>query len=116
MHGMRAPRVVKERCAKTPSLTLPLRRGGDPSLHLAGRGELFRAALRGSIFPPEEAGVCRGSGAAYLVRYEDAEEGRPAPKDLRHMRQAVYVAQEVGEGVGRGALLLGPVSRPASIR
>jgi hypothetical protein len=38
------------------------------------------------------------------------EEGRPPCEDLRELRAAVHLAQEVGTGVGGGAILLGEVS------
>jgi hypothetical protein len=41
---------------------------------------------------------------------EDAQEERPACQALRRLRAALRLAQEMGEGLGRGALLLGSVS------
>ena len=41
---------------------------------------------------------------------EDGPEGRPADKDLRRLRPAVHVAQEMGARLGRGEVLFGPVS------
>ncbi len=40
---------------------------------------------------------------------QKAEKSRPAAEDLRHLRAPVHVAQEVGESLGRGSLLLGPL-------
>jgi len=40
---------------------------------------------------------------------EDAQEERPACQALRRLRAPLRLAQEMGEGLGRGALLLGPV-------
>ena len=40
---------------------------------------------------------------------EDAEEIGTADQGLRRLRPAVRLAQEVGAGLGRGALLLGPL-------
>ena len=45
-----------------------------------------------------------------LVRYhppyaENAQEIRSADQNLRHLRAAFYLAQGLGQGLGRGALL-----------
>jgi hypothetical protein len=45
----------------------------------------------------------------------DAPQIRPAAKDMRDLRQAIRVAQEMGKGLGRGALLLAAVpGRPSA--
>jgi hypothetical protein len=43
---------------------------------------------------------------------EDAAEVGFAREGLRALRAAVCLAEEMGEGVGRGAVLLGPVPQP----
>jgi hypothetical protein len=45
---------------------------------------------------------------------EDAPEIGPAAKDLRRMRAAVHVAQEMGEALGRGQDLLGSLQKRAA--
>jgi len=40
---------------------------------------------------------------------KDAQEIRSSEKDMRHMRPTICLAQEMGKGLGRGPLLLGPV-------
>jgi hypothetical protein len=37
---------------------------------------------------------------------EDETKIRPAHQDLRHLCAPLHVAQKMGEGLGRGALLL----------
>jgi len=45
--------------------------------------------------------------AGYVRRYgEDDQEKRPENKGLCDLRAAICMAQEVGKGLGRGALLL----------
>ena len=41
---------------------------------------------------------------------QNGPQVRPPNEDLRGVRAAVRVAQEVGAGLGSGAVLLGPVS------
>ena len=50
--------------------------------------------------------------AGPLTMPRGVKKVRPAAKDLRHLRQAVHLAQEMGKGLGRGALLLGPLPQP----
>ena len=54
----------------------------------------------------------RGMLWAFEVKLTSA----PQPEDLRRLRAAVRVAQEVGEGLGRGALLLGAVPPRGAVR
>ena len=50
------------------------------------------------------------------ARIETTQEIRSSPEDLRPVRSALYVAQEMGTCVGGGSLLLGPVSAGTSDR
>jgi hypothetical protein len=40
---------------------------------------------------------------------EDGPQGRPANEDLRRLRPAVHVAQEMGARLGSGEVLFGPM-------
>jgi len=40
-----------------------------------------------------------------VLHGEDDQEIRPAAKDLRNLRQAVCLAEKVGEGLGIGQIL-----------
>jgi hypothetical protein len=40
---------------------------------------------------------------------QDASQIRPARKDLRHLRPAVHMAQEMGKALGRSEVLLRPL-------
>ena len=51
-----------------------------------------------------------GLGGDGVCDAEDGQEGRPADQDLRGVRVALCLAQEVGAGLGGGAVLLGAVS------
>src|SRR6476469_4849961 len=42
---------------------------------------------------------------------EDAQESRAAREDLRELRAPLRVAEEMGQGLGRGEILLGPLPR-----
>lgn len=42
---------------------------------------------------------------------EDAQEERPPQQALLHLRAALRLAQEMGEGLGRGTLLFGSLPR-----
>lgn len=66
-----------------------------------------RGALGAPFFM--RAGFSR-AGAALATSYGKAcEKGRPAAKDLCGLWQAVHLAQEMGGGLGGGALLLAAV-------
>nr|WP_232727953.1 hypothetical protein [Acidovorax sp. 69] len=41
-----------------------------------------------------------------LLNHAHAQKIRPSAKDLPALRPAIHLAQEVGEGVGRGEILL----------
>jgi hypothetical protein len=41
-------------------------------------------------------------GAFGLSFYEGCKKRKPPPKNLSHLWQTIYVAQEVGKGLGRG--------------
>ena len=44
-----------------------------------------------------------------LRRAQDDQKGRLANQDLRPLRPAVRMAQEMGKGLGRSQILLGPL-------
>jgi hypothetical protein len=48
------------------------------------------------------------------VHGQDAKEIRTAPKNLQNLRAAICLAQEMGKGLGRGALLFGQMQDGAS--
>ena len=55
-----------------------------------------------------ESDRCCGDG-------ETSGEGEPAAKDLCGLRQTLRLAQEVGEGLGRGQVLFGKVPEAAEV-
>ena len=48
--------------------------------------------------------TCRRFRSAW--RGKNAKKGRPAAEDLRDLRASFCLAQEMGEGLGRGEILL----------
>lgn len=44
---------------------------------------------------------------------QKVKKGRSAKQDVRDMRASVRLAKEMGQGLGRGALLFGPMPRRA---
>jgi hypothetical protein len=42
-----------------------------------------------------------------LAHAQNGQEGQSARKNLRHVRAAVQMAEEMGERLGRGSILLG---------
>jgi len=64
------------------------------------------------IFDGRWISRCAGLAGGHA---ENAQKIRSATKDLRDLRQAFHMAQEMGEGLGGGALLFGQVSRDAQL-
>jgi hypothetical protein len=69
-----------------------------------------------SASPPGKcAGFARTGKQTIFPHAEACEEIRPAWQALRRVRAAFCVAEEMGESVGRGQILLGPLPEGAEM-